>query len=297
MTYGANMQWFIPLLYFLSFSGLAYAFMAVLREGAESYRTAVSGRASRDLADLFYFIPPERIGEIAWTAAAVLFLLFFLMASSFNTAYGVGQGVLAGLLAAGLVLASPHFVIRWLRARRLHKFNDQLVDALMTMSGALKAGSSINQAIEHVVRQSAPPISHEFGFFLHQVRVGVKFEEALRNLEKSVGSEDLCLMVCAIELARQTGGNLAAVFAQISAPIRERTRIQARIRALTSQGRMQGIVIGLMPVALALVMLVIEPGLMKAFFSSFAGVAATAVVILMEIAGGLIIRKIINIDV
>ena len=297
MTYGANMQWFIPLLYFLSFSGLAYAFMAVLREGAESYRTAVSGRASRDLADLFYFIPPERIGEIAWTAAAVLFLLFFLMASSFNTAYGVGQGVLAGLLAAGLVLASPHFVIRWLRARRLHKFNDQLVDALMTMSGALKAGSSINQAIEHVVRQSAPPISHEFGFFLHQVRVGVKFEEALRNLEKSVGSEDLCLMVCAIEIARQTGGNLADVFEKISATIRERTRIQARIRALTSQGRMQGIVIGLMPVALALVMLVIEPGLMKAFFSSFAGVAATAVVILMEIAGGLIIRKIINIDV
>lgn len=297
MTYGANMQWFIPLLYFLSFSGLAYAFMAVLREGAESYRNAVSGRASRDLADLFYFIPPERIGEIAWTAAAVLFLLFFLMAGSFNTAYGVGQGVFAGLLAAGLVLASPHFVIRWLRARRLHKFNDQLVDALMTMSGALKAGSSINQAIEHVVRQSAPPISHEFGFFLHQVRVGVKFEEALRNLEKSVGSEDLCLMVCAIEIARQTGGNLADVFEKISATIRERTRIQARIRALTSQGRMQGIVIGLMPVALALVMLVIEPGLMKAFFSSFAGVAATAVVILMEIAGGLIIRKIINIDV
>ena len=297
MPDSAHMQWLIPALYFLSFAGLAYAFMAALREGAESYKNVVSGRASRDLADLFFFVPPERIGEIAWTAAAALFLLFFLMAGSFGTASGVGQGVFAGLLAAGLALASPRFIIRWLRTRRLYKFNDQLVDALMTMSGALKAGTSINQAIEHVVRQSPPPLSQEFGFFLHQVRVGVKFEEALRNLEKSVGSEDLCLMVCSIEIARQTGGNLADVFEKISATIRERTRIQARIRALTSQGRMQGIVIGLMPVALALVMLVLEPNLMRAFFSSFAGMAVVVLVILMETAGGLLIRKIINIDV
>ena len=291
------MPWFIPLLYLLSFGGLAFAFMVTLREGAESYKNVVTGRASRDLADLFYFIPAERIGEIAWTAAAVLFLLFFLMAGSFTSAAGVGQGVFAGLLAAGLTLASPRFIIHWLRTRRLYKFNDQLVDALMTMSGALKSGSSINQAMEHVVRQSQPPLAHEFGFFLHQVRVGVKFEEALRNLEKSVGSEDLCLMVCSIEIARQTGGNLADVFEKISGTIRERTRIQARIRALTSQGRMQGFVIGLMPIALALAMLVIEPNLMKSFFSSFAGMVVVAVVIAMEICGGLLIRKIINIDI
>lgn len=291
------MQWLIPLLYFLSFGGLTFAFMKTLHEGAKSYKAAVTGQASRDLADLFYFIPAERIGEIAWTTAAALFLIFFLMAGSFSTASGVGQGLFAGLLAAGLTLASPRFIIHWLKTRRLYKFNDQLVDALMTMSGALKAGSSINQAIEHVVRQSPPPLAHEFGFFLHQVRVGVKFEEALRNLEKSVGSEDLCLMVCSIEIARQTGGNLADVFEKISGTIRERIRIQARIRALTSQGRMQGFVVGLMPIALALVMLVIEPDLMKTFYSSLAGMMVVAVVIVMEISGALMIRKIINIDI
>ena len=167
----------------------------------------------------------------------------------------------------------------------------------MTMSNALRAGASILQAFEHIVKEGLNPIAQEFALFLQQTRVGVKFEEALDNLAKRVNSEDLSLMINAIEIARQTGGNLTEVFEKISATIRERMRIQARVRTLTAQGRMQGIVVGLMPIGLVIVMFVIDPLMMNAFFTTALGLLVGALVLVLEVVGALLIRKIIDIDV
>ena len=287
----------IPALYMISLAGLAYAALEAFRAGAESYAKTVTEGTSRDFADMFFFIPPKRILELAWTAAIIGFLAFFFMAGHFRSAAGMAQGVVAGTMAGAAALASPRLMLAFLRRRRLIRFEAQLVDALVTMSGALKSGASILQAFEHVVREGMPPIAHDFGFFLHQVRVGVKFEEALHNLEHHVGSQELTLVISAIEIARQTGGNLTDVFDKIAATIRERNRIQDRVRALTSQGRLQGIVVGLLPAGLALVMFSIDPAMMMNFFASPTGIFLTFLVVVLEGTGAWLIRKVTQIDV
>ena len=116
-------------------------------------------------------------------------------------------------------------------------------------------------------------------------------------MDQRVVSEDLTLMIIAIETARQTGGNLTEVFEKIAATIRERMRIQGRIRSLTAQGRLQGIIVGSMPLLLMLAMTGIDPIMMKAFFTSHAGWFMLGVVVVFEVLGALVIRKIIRIQV
>lgn len=289
--------WLIPALYAVCFAGLAYAFLRALKAGAESYSSTYTEQTARQFEDIFLFIPPRRILEIAWTSAAVCFVVFFLLSGNFRTLAGTARGAAIGGAAGALALTLPKRLVVLIKARRLQRFNDQLVDALMTMSNALRSGSSILQAFEHIARQNLNPISLEFAHFLQQTRVGVKFEEALSDLEKRVNSEDLTLMISAIEIARQTGGNLTEVFERISATIRERIRIQARIRMLTAQGRMQGMVVGAMPILLALAMLVLDSEMMVSFFKSPPGMLAIGAVVVLETTGVLLIRKIIRIDV
>ena len=130
-----------------------------------------------------------------------------------------------------------------------------------------------------------------------QIRLGVRFEDALNQMEQRVGSEDLTLMVVSIETARLTGGNLTEVFEKIAATIRERMRIQGRIRSLTAQGRLQGIIVGAMPFVLMVVLTMLDPVMMGNFFHSRLGMIAIGVVVVLVTFGALIIRKIIRIEI
>ncbi len=289
--------WLIPLVYAICFGGLAYVLMCSVREAMGSYADEYTTDTARQFEDLFLFIPASRMLEIARISAIVIFVVFFLVGGDFGSMAGIIRGVISGLIAGILTLFMPGIILRVLRRRRLERFNEQLVDGLTTMSNSLRAGFSINQAFESVVRERRNPISQEFGMFLQQLRVGVKFEDALRALEKRVGSEDLTLMLLAIETARQSGGNLTEVFEKIATTIRERTRIKGRIKSLTAQGRMQGIVVGSMPFILFLVLYALDPEMMRDFYTSALGMAAIGMVILLNLMGYLFIKKIINIDV
>ena len=122
---------------------------------------------------------------------------------------------------------------KWLNARYVRKFDEQLTDALGTMSNALRAGFSISQAFESVAESGTQPIAGEFALLLQQLRVGMSFDDALASLEKRIGSEDLTLVVTAIDIARKTGGNLTEIFDSISDTIRARMRIERKVRTLT----------------------------------------------------------------
>lgn len=186
---------------------------------------------------------------------------------------------------------------KWLNDRYVRKFNDQLTDALGTMSNAMRAGFSINQAFESVVEAGIHPISDEFALLLQQLRVGMSFDDALASLDRRIGSDDLTLVVTSIDIARRTGGNLTEIFDTISDTIRARMRIERRVRTLTAQGRMQGLVVSLMPLFLAVAMTVMKPGLMIPFLMSLKGVACMSVATLLVVVGWLLIRKITKIDV
>jgi tight adherence protein B len=284
-------------LFMLTFGGLAYVMLQALLSGAETYSGRYSADTARQFEDLFVFIPPRRIAEAGWAAAAMVFMLVFLLTASLGSQRGVFIGLILGLLSGAAALQAPRALLQVLRMRRLHRFNVQLVDTLINMSNALKAGFSIMQAFESIARNGENPIAQEFDLFLQQTRVGVNFSEALRNLEERVPSDDLSLVVQSIEVARQTGGNLTEVFEKIAATIRERMRIENRIRTLTAQGRLQGIIVGVMPLVILFALLVVDPDLMKPFLHSAIGIATMIGVAILVTCGGLLIRKIIRIDV
>ena len=186
---------------------------------------------------------------------------------------------------------------RWLNARYVRKFNEQLTEALGTMSNALRAGFSMAQAFESVAESDIHPISDEFALLLQQMRVGMSFDDALASMEKRIASDDLALVITSIDIARRTGGNLTEIFDRIAETIRGRMRIERKVRTLTAQGRLQGLVVSLMPLALCIIMTMMKPGLMIPFLTSIAGIACLTAASVMVLAGWLIIRKIVTIKV
>ena len=186
---------------------------------------------------------------------------------------------------------------RWLDARRRASFNLQLPEALATMSNALRAGFSISQAFDSVVEQGEAPMSEEFAILQRQLRIGMSFEDALESLSQRVGSDDLTLVTTAILVSRKTGGNVTEIFDKIAETIRGRMRIERKVRSLTAQGRLQGIVVSSMPLFLGVAMTLIKPDLMLPFLTSLAGVGSVAAVVVLVAAGWLMIRRIIRIDV
>jgi len=291
------MFWIIPLLFGLCFAGLTVVLLRALATGAEAYSGEYSADTARQFEDIFLFIPPRRIAEIGWMAAAAAFLIVFLLVGSLTDMTGFLVGLILGGAVGGATLRLPRLLLRALRQRRLRRFNGQLTDTLVSMSNALKAGFSITQTFETVARDGEGPIAQEFNVFLQQTRVGVNFSEALANMQRRVGSDDLTLVALAIETARQTGGNLTEIFEQIAATIRERIRIENRIRTLTAQGRLQGIVVGAMPLIIGTVFFFLDPELMIPFLHSLTGIAVIAVTIVLVVLGALTIRKIITIDI
>lgn len=289
--------WMIAAVFAVSFGSLAYVLSHAIGEAMDSYADSYTVDTARQFEDLFLFIPVGRLLAVSRIAALSVFVLFFFLFGNLTSSTGLVTGLVVGALMAVAVLFTPGVLLRLLRHRRLERFNDQLVDGLLTMSNALRAGFSINQAFESVVKERRNPIAQEFGMLLQQMRVGVPMDDALKALDERVGSEDLTLMLLAIETARMTGGNLTEVFDQIAVTIRERLRIKGRIQSLTAQGRLQGIVVGAMPYLLFLALTFLDPAMMKKFYTSGAGLIALAGVIVLDTVGFLIIRRIVRIEI
>ena len=287
----------IAILFGVSASGLAWIVLKALDSGAETYSGTYSQQVARQFEDIFQFIPPKQIANAGWAMGGLTFVVVFFLVGSFSSARGFIVGLLFGTLLGTLALQSPRLLLKILKKKRLQRFNLQLVDTLVSMSNALKAGFSITQSFESIVRDGENPIAQEFGLLLQETRVGVNLSEALQNLDDRVGSEDLSLMVMAIETARKTGGNLTEIFEKISHTIRERMRVEGRIRTLTAQGKLQGFVVGSMPVVIGIALMIVDPEMMIPFLYSTMGIGVVAAVIIMVTCGGLIIRRIINIDV
>ncbi len=216
--------------------------------------------------------------------------------------FAVSVGGLAWYGCAGVRIKSgwqngESPLARWLDERRRRKFNDQLPEALATMSNALRAGFSISQAFDSVVEQGEKPMCEEFAILQQQLRIGMSFEDALESMSGRVGSDDLTLVTTAILISRRTGGNVTEIFDKISETIRGRMKIERKVRTLTAQGRLQGIIVSAMPFVLGLAMLALKPNMMVPFLMSWNGLCAVAAMIVLIIVGWLIIRKIIKIDV
>jgi tight adherence protein B len=236
-----------------------------------------------------------------WAASTVgvpvLMLLLSRIFSSLSNPLFLVVGAIVGFVL-------PRFWVAQRKSRRLKSFNDQLADTITLIANALRAGASFLQSVEMVVRETRAPMSTEFARVVREVNLGLPFDQALDNMVRRVKSEDLDLMVTAISIQHQVGGNLAEILDSIAFTIRERIRIQGEIRTLTAQQRMSGLVVGLLPVALFVFLSIIAPSFMAALFDQkikLAGLPAGAVLLglggFMMALGFLAIRRIVDIEV
>ncbi len=198
----------------------------------------------------------------------------------------------------------PRFWVSRRKNSRLKAFNDQLADTITLIANALRAGASFLQSVEMVVRETPAPMSTEFARVVREVNLGLPFDQALDNMVRRVRSEDLDLMVTAISIQHQVGGNLAEILDSIAFTIRERVRIKGEIRTLTAQQRMSGLIIGLLPIALFAMLSIIAPSFMGALFDQkvkLLGLPAGAILLgaggFMMLLGFLAIRRIVDIEV
>ncbi len=187
-------------------------------------------------------------------------------------AFGLG---LLGLLVRGPVIGGLFFIAGFFLPRiyvtirqnkRLKDFNNQLSDILNLWVNSLRAGYSVPQAMEAVAREAPPPASTEFKRVVAETSIGVPLEIALDNMLTRIDSEDLDLVFTAVMIQREVGGNLAEILDTISETIRERVRIKGEIRTLTASGRITGTLIGLLPVALSILLLLVSPSYMSQLF-------------------------------
>lgn len=219
----------------------------------------------------------------------------------------------AGFLAAGALIAlwrfgfAPEFVlagvgayllpmryVKYRQGRRLKTFNRRLPDTLNLLSNALKAGLSLPQALEAVVRNSAPPISDELARVIREVNLGTQLSQALSHMVRRVGSEDLDLIVTAIAIQSSVGGNLARILDSISHTIRQRVQVKSQISALTAQARASGWIITLLPFIVAGVLELITPTYFRVMLTDPLGRALLGVAAFSIFLGNVFVRRITN---
>jgi tight adherence protein B len=255
--------------------------------GWESYEEKYLEGAERTVDDLFLTIPAQ---QLLWLSVFGVFFFFavgVLLSESFF--FGSILSVLGGAL--------PSLLLQRLKKRRAWLFQEQLVEALITLSNALRSGFSMPKAFQLIAHDMPKPICQEFGIMVQEIRLGIDVEEGLRNMHTRLPSEDLDLICTSIAISNSLGGNLAEVFEKITHTIRERRRIEGRIEALTAQGKLQGLVSALLPGAIGLMISWIDPKLMEPLYSTIPGYIMIALLCIMGGLGYFVIRKIVNIEV
>jgi tight adherence protein B len=269
-----------------AFSAIWIAIQAV-RAVLARQRSELETTTKTTLADMFIFLDPAKIFQYNVVALIVLPTLVWIITANpvFVTA------------AAIITLFVPKWYIHRLAARRLKRFEEQLPDALLMVSGAMRAGASLTVALESMIKEQKPPLSQEFELMLREQRLGVDFDTALVNMEKRNPIQDFSLVVSGLRISREVGGNLAEILESLSSTLREKATMEGKIRSLTAQGKMQGLIMSCLPLLMMAALNWIEPKAMGTMFTTPFGWATLAVILIMISIGYVIIRKITTIDV
>ena len=265
---------------------LALGAVRALSRAFEEYQRRYLAPSLDALREMFLFVEPRQLLHLNVAA--------LILSAAGGSAVG---GPLCGALAAVAGLFAPALAVRWYRTRRLRRFEGQLGEALQQIATALRAGLTLQQAVEQVGRESDPPLRHELGLLTREVKLGVAIDVALAAMADRIRSDDLQLVATSTAIARQLGGNMAEMFEGIAATIRERFRLEGRIAALTSQGKLQGIIVAALPAALGLFLDSFRPDLIEPMFESAYGYALLLGIALLQAIGFLGIRRIVAIDV
>jgi len=272
---------------FLSFY---FAFVLLFKK-SEPLVLAQQQRQSRQwqnqLHSLFLFYNSQLLVFGYWLGFVLLPLLCWTLTSSI---------LLALLCLAPWSIAPPKIFAR-LQRRRLQLFEQQLPDCIDQIASSLRSGSSLINAIELFAQNTSSSVSQEFTMLLREYRLGHSIDQVLASLDKRCSATGMSAFVTTARISVKTGGNVAINFDRLSQSLRQKFLLEQKIKALTAQGKMQGLVVGLLPLAMLAILWHLEPAAMRYIVSSWLGYATLIVLAGMLFLGFWFIRKIVDIEV
>jgi len=264
---------------------LVVNFIQLIFRGFQSYEERYVAGAARTLDAMYLTMTAQQIISLSLLSTLIVFVLVAV------TTHNIILSVVIGSAA----FLAPIFTIRILKHRRDKKFGEQLVDGLIAMGNALRVGHSLPAAFELLGREMENPMGQEMRLLVQEMRLGVSLEQALEHLNQRMPSEDLDILTTSINISREVGGNLAEIFDNIADTIRDRHRLQGKIGALTATGKLQGIVIAMLPIIIGLFLNAYSPELFKPMFTDWRGMIMLTAIVVMEVIGGFMIWRIVSI--
>ena len=251
------------------------------------YRRHFSGRVGHGMKELLLFVDVDRLFRANLLLCLVACALVWLLTGS----------LFLVLVSVALLGALPSLLIAHLGAQRRKQFARQLPDAMMLIGGAVRAGASMTLALRQMASELPAPGGQEFDLLLRELRLGVTLDDALFSLEKRMGCDDLRLFGAAVRIANESGGNLAETLERLADTMRKKMALEDKIMALTSQGRMQGWVMVVLPLGVGAALFAIQPDAMAPLIHSWQGWVTCGMVAILEVVGLLFIRRIMAIDI
>ncbi|MCK9603358.1 MAG: type II secretion system F family protein [Candidatus Omnitrophica bacterium] len=258
-----------------------------LQKILESWQKKRVDQITPKLDNMFLNVPLPKLILLDILSPVILGVASFFIFKS------IAVAAIGGVLGLGL----PLLIISQLERNRRQKFSHQLIDALMVLSGSLRAGLSLLQSLEILVEEMPNPISQEFSLVLRENRMGVPLEISLANLKRRIPLEDLDLIITSILVSRETGGDLTVTFNQLIVTIRERDKLQGRLKALTVQAKLQGIIMGGLPVAFAVFVYSFNPHFFDIMLQNETGRMLLIAAFVLEIIGIFFVYKFSKVDI
>lgn len=243
-----------------------------------------------ELAAMLIIVARRRIALVLAGSFIVCTSTAFLVAPGWLAIIAIPLGCVAGLRA-------PRLIVHLARARTRRALADQMVDMLSLLSNALSAGMSLLQACELASHELSNPMGRELNAVMSSVKLGRSIEDAFVDWEQRWGLEDLGILAGSVAVLKKTGGNLIETFSTLARTIRERKKVEGRIRVLTSQGLIQGLTLIAMPFLLALALYAVSPDYIEPLFRTSPGKKMVAVGLAMQAIGAWWIMKIVHIKV
>lgn len=225
------------------------------------------------------------------------FMLIWLLVTVIPAALVVlfAENSMLALIMFALGIFLPFAMVKMKQKSRVKKFDEQLSDALIIACSCLRSGLTFTQAMETIARDMDAPISTEFAQVLTEMTMGATMEEALERLNVRIKSTYLSLTISAVLIQKQTGGNLSQILDNISNSIKERMKLKKELKSSTASGKMTGIIMGMMPVALMIMFSVVNPSFMEPLFKTSLGHVFIAVAAGLEFICFIIVKKIVTV--
>lgn len=280
--------WLVALLTFSCFTAAGLLLARASDGFVQRYRENFLDQARINLADMFLFVDPQVLFRTNVGLLMVVPLLLWVVS---------GGNLLLPAAALVILAVAPRKLYLWLKQRRLDQIQQQLPDGLLMLAGSLRAGVGFNPALEALAHDGQPPLAQELALVLREQHMGVRTDQALQNFADRVPIPDVKLFVAAVSISREVGGNLAESLSTLAETLRRKLIMEGKVKALTAQGRLQGIVMAMLPAGLVGFLVLFYPETMNPMFHTFLGWCVIALICVLEYLGYRMCRKIMTIDI